>query len=129
MTTKLVLLRHGESAWNRENRFTGWTDVDLDSTGVKEAHLAAEELKDAGFVFDLAFTSVLKRAIRTLWISLKTGLYYVYTGNMPGDEGENTFCHHCGKKIIERIGYTIGTVNIRDGKCKFCGTPVAGVWK
>ena len=70
MTTKLVLLRHGESAWNRENRFTGWTDVDLDSTGDREAHVAAKELKEAGFVFDLAFTSVLKRAIRTLWITL-----------------------------------------------------------
>ena len=72
MTAKLVLLRHGESAWNRENRFTGWTDVDLDSAGVEEAHVAAEELKAAGFVFDLAFTSVLKRAIRTLWITLDT---------------------------------------------------------
>jgi 2,3-bisphosphoglycerate-dependent phosphoglycerate mutase len=67
---KLVLLRHGESEWNRENRFTGWTDVDLDDTGVLEAHNAGKILKAQGFVFDVAFTSVLKRAIRTLWIVL-----------------------------------------------------------
>jgi 2,3-bisphosphoglycerate-dependent phosphoglycerate mutase len=65
---RLVLLRHGESVWNNENRFTGWTDVDLSSKGVEEARQAGRTLKDQGFVFDLAFTSVLKRAIRTLWI-------------------------------------------------------------
>ena len=67
---KVVLLRHGESVWNKENRFTGWTDVDLSEKGVQEAGLAGETLKKDGFVFDLAFTSVLKRAIRTLWITL-----------------------------------------------------------
>jgi 2,3-bisphosphoglycerate-dependent phosphoglycerate mutase len=67
---KLVLLRHGESQWNRENRFTGWTDVDLNDTGVLEAHNAGKILKAGGFAFDVAFTSVLKRAIRTLWIVL-----------------------------------------------------------
>src|SRR3954464_12061348 len=67
---KLVLLRHGESQWNRENRFTGWTDVDLSETGVAEARAAGKLLKAEGHAFDLAFTSVLKRAIRTLWISL-----------------------------------------------------------
>lgn len=67
---KVVLLRHGESVWNLENKFTGWTDVDLSERGIKEAHLAAAKLKEAGFSFDLAFTSVLKRAIRTLWIVL-----------------------------------------------------------
>ena len=66
--TKLVLLRHGESAWNLENRFTGWTDVDLTPKGVAEAHEAARLLLEAGHTFDVAFTSVLKRAIRTLWI-------------------------------------------------------------
>ena len=66
--TKLVLLRHGLSQWNKENRFTGWTDVDLAPDGVAEAHQAARLLKTAGFVFDTAYTSVLKRAIRTLWI-------------------------------------------------------------
>jgi len=66
--TKLVLLRHGLSQWNKENRFTGWTDVDLAPEGVSEAHEAARLLQQAGFSFDTAYTSVLKRAIRTLWI-------------------------------------------------------------
>jgi 2,3-bisphosphoglycerate-dependent phosphoglycerate mutase len=67
---KLVLLRHGESDWNRENRFTGWTDVDLSEKGVAEARAAGKLLKSSGYAFDLAYTSVLKRAIRTLWIAL-----------------------------------------------------------
>ena len=67
---KLVLVRHGESVWNLENRFTGWTDVDLSEKGIREAHEAAFVLKDEGYTFDIAFTSVLKRAIRTLWIIL-----------------------------------------------------------
>ena len=65
---KLVLLRHGESVWNRENRFTGWTDVDLNETGVAQARSAGQLLREEGFAFDVAFTSVLKRAIRTLWL-------------------------------------------------------------
>jgi 2,3-bisphosphoglycerate-dependent phosphoglycerate mutase len=67
---KLVLLRHGESTWNKENRFTGWTDVDLSEIGLGEAHKAGRLLKEQGHVFDVAYTSVLKRAIRTLWIAL-----------------------------------------------------------
>lgn len=67
---RLVLLRHGESTWNRENRFTGWTDVDLTEQGIAEARRAGRDLKEQGFVFDVAYTSVLKRAIRTLWIVL-----------------------------------------------------------
>jgi 2,3-bisphosphoglycerate-dependent phosphoglycerate mutase len=67
---RLVLLRHGESTWNKENRFTGWTDVDLSEKGVHEAHTSGQYLKKEGFVFDVSFTSVLKRAIRTLWIAL-----------------------------------------------------------
>ncbi len=70
MTHRIVLLRHGESQWNLENRFTGWTDVDLTATGREEARRAGELLKAEGFDFDLAFTSVLRRAIRTLWIVL-----------------------------------------------------------
>jgi 2,3-bisphosphoglycerate-dependent phosphoglycerate mutase len=66
----LVLLRHGESDWNRENRFTGWTDVDLSATGIEEAHRAGRALREGGFTFDIAYTSLLKRAIRTLWIVL-----------------------------------------------------------
>jgi len=67
---KIVLLRHGESTWNQENRFTGWTDVDLSEKGLAEAARAGETLKAEGYTFDVAFTSVLKRAIRTLWITL-----------------------------------------------------------
>src|SRR5512145_2721447 len=67
---KLVLLRHGESEWNKENRFTGWTDVDLSEKGMAEAHQAAKLLQQEGFTFDVAHTSVLTRAIRTLWTVL-----------------------------------------------------------
>lgn len=67
---KVVLLRHGESTWNRENRFTGWTDVDLSEKGLGEARKAGQVLKEQGFAFDVAYTSVLKRAIRTLWNAL-----------------------------------------------------------
>jgi 2,3-bisphosphoglycerate-dependent phosphoglycerate mutase len=67
---KIVLLRHGESAWNQENRFTGWTDVDLSEKGVSEARQAGKLLQDEGFRFDRCFTSLLKRAIRTQWIVL-----------------------------------------------------------
>jgi 2,3-bisphosphoglycerate-dependent phosphoglycerate mutase len=68
---KLVLLRHGESRWNLENRFTGWTDVDLTETGVREARAAGRLLQAEGYRFDQAFTSVLRRAIRTLWLGLE----------------------------------------------------------
>jgi len=67
---KLVLMRHGESQWNLENRFTGWTDVDLTDLGREQARKAGQLLKEQGYTFDIAFTSVLKRAIRTLWIAL-----------------------------------------------------------
>jgi 2,3-bisphosphoglycerate-dependent phosphoglycerate mutase len=67
---KIILLRHGESTWNKENIFTGWTDVDLSEKGIEEAKSAGRILKNEGYVFDIAYTSVLKRAIRTLWIVL-----------------------------------------------------------
>jgi 2,3-bisphosphoglycerate-dependent phosphoglycerate mutase len=67
---KIVFMRHGESTWNLDNRFTGWTDVDLTEKGAKEARAAGRVLKEAGFTFDLAYTSVLKRAIRTLWLAM-----------------------------------------------------------
>jgi 2,3-bisphosphoglycerate-dependent phosphoglycerate mutase len=67
---KVVLLRHGESVWNKENKFTGWTDIDLSDKGVTEAHRAAKLLIENGYEFDMAYTSVLTRAIRTLWIVL-----------------------------------------------------------
>jgi 2,3-bisphosphoglycerate-dependent phosphoglycerate mutase len=68
---KLVLLRHGESTWNKENRFTGWTDVDLSEEGVQEAIESGRILRQEGYIFDVAFTSVLKRAIKTLWLVLE----------------------------------------------------------
>lgn len=68
---KVVLLRHGQSQWNLENRFTGWHDVDLTEQGQAEAHSAGQVLKENGFVFDKAYSSVLKRAIRTLWLALE----------------------------------------------------------
>ena len=67
---KIVFMRHGESTWNRENRFTGWTDVDLTEQGMAEARAAGKILKDEGYSFDLAYTSVLKRAVRTLWLTM-----------------------------------------------------------
>ena len=67
----ITLIRHGESAWNKENRFTGWTDVPLSEKGIEEARSAGKLLKAEGFNFDLAFTSVLKRAIKTLWLTLE----------------------------------------------------------
>jgi 2,3-bisphosphoglycerate-dependent phosphoglycerate mutase len=70
MTIKLVLLRHGESIWNKEDRFTGWTDVDLSDKGITQAKEAGRTLREKGYLFDVAFTSVLKRAIRTLWLVL-----------------------------------------------------------
>ena len=83
---KLVLLRHGESVWNKENRFTGWTDVDLSEKGVKEAENAGKLLKDKVYIFDVSFTSILKRANRTLEIVLKEmnlniPVYYSYRLN------------------------------------------------
>jgi 2,3-bisphosphoglycerate-dependent phosphoglycerate mutase len=66
-----VLIRHGESTWNKENRFTGWTDVDLSEKGVEEAIAGGRALRDGGYVFDVAYTSVLKRAIKTLWLALE----------------------------------------------------------
>ena len=70
MESMLVLVRHGESQWNHENRFTGWTDVPLSEKGIQEAHAAGRRLSDSQIQFDLAFTSVLKRAIHTIWIIL-----------------------------------------------------------
>ena len=68
---EIALIRHGESAWNKENRFTGWTDVPLSEKGIEEARAAGRLLKQEGYTFDLAFTSVLKRAIKTLWLALE----------------------------------------------------------
>ncbi|HTI16289.1 MAG TPA: 2,3-diphosphoglycerate-dependent phosphoglycerate mutase [Trinickia sp.] len=77
---KLVLIRHGESTWNKDNRFTGWVDVDLTEQGVREAELAGRLLKEAGYTFDIAYTSVLRRSIRTLWhVQDQMDLMYIPT--------------------------------------------------
>ena len=77
-TYKLVFVRHGQSTWNLENRFTGWTDVDLTELGRDEAHTGGALLREGGYEFDIAFTSVLKRAIKTLWIVMEeTGLEWI----------------------------------------------------
>jgi 2,3-bisphosphoglycerate-dependent phosphoglycerate mutase len=68
---KLVMLRHGQSTWNLENRFTGWTDVGLTEQGIAEAHSAGQLLREGGYAFDVAYTSVLKRAVKTLWIVME----------------------------------------------------------
>ena len=68
---KIVLLRHGQSTWNLENRFTGWTDVGLSDQGIQEAHSAGQLLREEGYTFDIAYTSVLKRAVKTLWIAME----------------------------------------------------------
>ena len=68
---KVVLLRHGESAWNKENRFTGWTDVDLTEKGIEEATASGKIMKEKGYTFDIVYTSVLKRALRTTWLALE----------------------------------------------------------
>lgn len=76
MKYTLVLVRHGESTWNEENKFTGWADVPLNSKGLKEAHEGGKLLREAGYEFDIAYTSTLKRAIKTLWIILEEmGMY------------------------------------------------------
>jgi pyruvate formate lyase activating enzyme len=62
-------------------------------------------------------------------IAMKEGLHYVYVGNVPGHEGETTYCPYCGKAVIERVGYNIVNYNLEDGKCKFCGKEIAGIWK
>jgi 2,3-bisphosphoglycerate-dependent phosphoglycerate mutase len=78
LTARLVLLRHGQSIWNRENRFTGWTDVELTEDGAAEARRAGRLLREAGIPLDIAFTSMLRRAIQTLWIALsETGLEWL----------------------------------------------------
>jgi 2,3-bisphosphoglycerate-dependent phosphoglycerate mutase len=77
MKYTLVLVRHGESTWNKENLFTGWADVPLSEQGLEEAHAGGVLLRDGGFDFDVAYTSTLKRAIKTLWVVLEEmGEYY-----------------------------------------------------
>lgn len=107
MVYKVVLIRHGESVWNKENRFTGWTDVDLSEKGVREATRGGELLKQEGFTFDMAFTSVLKRAIRTLWIVLdKMDLMWipVYKSWRLNERHYGDLQGHNKKEMARRVG-------------------------
>jgi 2,3-bisphosphoglycerate-dependent phosphoglycerate mutase len=125
---KVVLLRHGESIWNKENRFTGWTDVDLTDKGRDEAAEAGRLIRDAGFEFDVAYTSVLKRAIRTCWIALDVldrlwipmerdwRLNERHYGALQGlDKGETTAKHGEAQTKIWRRSYdTLPPAILRD---------------
>ena len=116
----IVLLRHGESTWNKENRFTGWTDVDLSERGEKEAERSGRLLAEAGFTFDLCYTSMLRRAIRTLWIVLDTmDLMYLpvyhswrlnerHYGALQGlDKRETTEKYGKEQVLLWRRGYAV----------------------
>jgi len=117
---RLVLLRHGESVWNRENRFTGWTDVGLSEKGVREATEAGRLLRREGYVFDVAYTSVLKRAIKTLWLVLEEmDLMWIpihgswrlnerHYGALQGlDKAETVACHGLGQTQLWRRSYAV----------------------
>lgn len=125
---KLVLLRHGQSLWNKQNRFTGWADVDLSKRGVKEARAAGAALKQAGFEFDLAFTSYLKRAIRTLWLVMEEldqmylpvdtdwRLNERHYGELQGLNKKETAQKHGADQVHEwRRGYTVRPPALPDG--------------
>ena len=125
---KLVLLRHGQSQWNLENRFTGWTDVDLTTLGTEEANNAGILLKNEGFHFDVAYTSVLKRAIRTLWIVMeKMDLMWIpvhrswrlnerHYGALQGLNKKETAVKHGADQVkVWRRSYNIPPPSLEDG--------------
>ena len=109
---KLILIRHGESTWNKENRFTGWVDVDLTEQGCNEAYQAGELLKEAGYTFDIAYTSVLNRAIRTLWhVQDRMDLMYLpvvhswrlnerHYGALSGLNKAETAAKYCDEQVL-----------------------------
>ncbi len=118
--TKVVLVRHGQSTWNLDNRFTGWTDVDLSDRGIDEARAAGKALKEAGFEFDMAFTSYLKRAVRTLWLILdEMDLMYLpvdtdwrmnerHYGALQGLDKKETVAKHGEEQVHKwRRGYAV----------------------
>jgi 2,3-bisphosphoglycerate-dependent phosphoglycerate mutase len=131
---KLVLIRHGESEWNRENRFSGWKDVDLSEKGKEEAHAAGKLLKAEGFVFDEAYTSVLKRAIRTLWIILdEMDLMWIpetkswllnerHYGGLQGLNKAETAAQHGEEQVlIWRRSYDIMPTELLESDERFLG--------
>jgi 2,3-bisphosphoglycerate-dependent phosphoglycerate mutase len=144
---KIVFMRHGESTWNLENRFTGWTDVDLTEKGVAEAKFAGQVLKDAGFTFDLAYTSVLTRAVRTLWLALDAmDLLWVpirndwrlnerHYGALQGlDKGETAAKFGDAQVLVWRRSYdtpppalTADDARASHGDPRYAGLPAAAV--
>ncbi|HEX8601797.1 MAG TPA: 2,3-diphosphoglycerate-dependent phosphoglycerate mutase [Pseudoduganella sp.] len=125
---KIVFMRHGESTWNLENRFTGWTDVDLTEKGVSEAKAAGDVLKREGYTFDLCYTSVLKRAIRTLWLTLdEMDLMYLpvrndwrlnerHYGALQGlDKGETAAKFGDKQVLVWRRSYDIPPPSLEEG--------------
>jgi 2,3-bisphosphoglycerate-dependent phosphoglycerate mutase len=132
---KVVLLRHGESEWNKLNLFTGWTDVDLSEKGVEEAHEAGKTLKAEGYTFDLAFTSVLKRAIRTLNITLEElDLLWIpvikswrlnerHYGSLQGlNKAETTEKYGADKVKIWRRSYDVPPPSLEENDKRYPGT-------
>nr|WP_282009903.1 2,3-diphosphoglycerate-dependent phosphoglycerate mutase [Nitrospina watsonii] len=128
---KLVLMRHGQSTWNLENRFTGWTDVDLTDQGREEARLGGQLIREAGLTFDVAHTSVLKRAIRTLWIALdELDLMWIpvhrswrlnerHYGNLQGLNKAETAEQHGDDQVkIWRRSYDIPPPPLPDGDAR-----------
>lgn len=127
---KIVLLRHGESAWNKENRFTGWTDVDLTEKGIAEAEKAGETLKEYGFNFDKAYTSYLKRAVKTLncvldkmdldWIPVEKNwrLNEKHYGDLQGlNKAETAGKYGEEQVLIWRRSYDIALIRFRKVTC------------
>lgn len=123
----LILLRHGQSIWNLENRFTGWTDVDLTERGIREAQAAGQTLQSNGFEFDIAYTSVLKRAIHTLWLVLKnTDLMWIpvvrhwrlnerHYGTLQGLNKKKTIEIHGTEQIhIWRRSFSVSPPSLQD---------------
>jgi 2,3-bisphosphoglycerate-dependent phosphoglycerate mutase len=141
---KIVFMRHGESTWNLENRFTGWTDVDLTEKGVLEAKSAGEVLKQEGYTFDLCYTSVLKRAIRTLWLTLdEMDLMYLpvkndwrlnerHYGALQGlDKGETAAKFGDQQVLVWRRSYDIPPPALEEGddRASFNDARYAGLAK
>ena len=131
---QLVLLRHGESVWNKENRFTGWTDVDLSKAGIAEAVEAGKRLKAEGSTIDVAFTSVLKRAIRTLWLALdEMDLMWIpvhrswrlnerHYGALQGlDKAETAARHSEEQVLLWRRGYAVQPPPLERSDARFPG--------
>ncbi len=119
--TTLVIPGHNDSEEELESIARFLRDISPDIPWHVSAFYPTYQLTDA----PRTPVSTLRKARE---LGQAAGLRYVYTGNIPGDDGENTFCHSCGQKIVERTGYRVGAINIRDGRCAFCSVPAPGIW-